>query len=280
MKTIADTLGVARSNLIERRDQRRPRRGPQERAGDDELLADIRALVDRRATYGYRRITALLRRERCAAGLPPVNAKRVYRLMRKSGLTLERASGRRTPREHAGKVAAPRSNMRWCSDVLEFTCWNGTVVRVAFALDCCDREAIAWVATTAGISGEMIRDMMVEAVERRFGTFRAPDPVQWLSDNGSIFAAHRTLKIAAALNLEPCFTPVESPESNGIAEAFVKTFKRDYVRVNPIPTAPAALAAVDRWMEDYNTEHPHSQLGYRSPREFRATQAQSATCPV
>jgi transposase InsO family protein len=76
------------------------------------------------------------------------------------------------------------------------------------------------------------------------------------------FAAHRTIEIALALNLVPCFTPVESPESNGMAETFVKTFKRDYVRVSPIPDAIAALALVDSWMEDYNTVHPHSRLGY------------------
>ena len=46
--------------------------------------------------------------------------------------------------------------------------------------------------------------------------------------------------IAVALNLAPCFTPVESPESNGMAEAFVKTFKRDYVRVSPIANAAEA----------------------------------------
>src|SRR5271166_3667641 len=73
-----------------------------------------------------------------------------------------------------GQVATIRSNCRWCSDALEFSCWNGEVVRVAFALDCHDREAISWVATTAGISGEMIRDMMVQCVEKRFGTIRAP----------------------------------------------------------------------------------------------------------
>jgi transposase InsO family protein len=162
-------------------------------------------------------------------------------------------------------VATIRSNCRWCSDVLEFTCWNAEIVRIAFALDCHDREAIGWVATTAGISGEMIRDMMVHCVERRFGAIRAPHPVQWLSDNGSIFAAHKTLEIATALNLVPCFTPVESPESNGMAEAFVKTFKRDYVRVSPIPDAATALAIIDYWMEDHNTVHPHSRLGYRSP---------------
>ena len=133
-----------------------------------------------------------------------------------------------------------RSNERWCSDALEFTCWNGEIVRVAFALDSHDREVISWVATTAGISGEMIRDMMVQCVEQRFCDIRAPRKVQWLTDNGSIFAAHRTLEIAVALNLEPCFTPVESPESNGMAEAFVKTFRRDYVRVIPsrMPAPP------------------------------------------
>ena len=86
----------------------------------------------------------------------------------------------------------------------------------------------------------MIRDVMVQCVEHRFGDLRAPHRVQWLTDNGSIFAA-RTLEIAAALNLEPCFTPVESPESNGMAEAFVKTFKRDYIRINPLPDARTAL---------------------------------------
>jgi transposase InsO family protein len=102
------------------------------------------------------------------------------------------------------------------------------MVRVAFALDSHDRVVIGWVATTAGIPDEMIRDMMARCVEHRFGGIRAPHPVQWLSDNGSIFAAHQTVEIAVALNLAPCFTPVESPESNGMAEAFVKTFKRDY----------------------------------------------------
>jgi putative transposase len=278
MKTISQTLGVARSNAIERLVGHRPRRGPQERAGDVELAAAIRRFVDARPTYGYRRIAALLKRERRSDGLAPVNAKRVYRLMKKHGLLLERHTGRRRPREHDGQVATIRSNCRWCSDALEFTCWNGEVVRVAFALDCHDREVISWVATTAGISGEMIRDMMVRSVEQRFGTIRAPQPVQWLSDNGSIFAAHRTIEIALALNLVPCFTPVESPESNGMAEAFVKTFKRDYVRVSPIPDAAAALALVDSWMEDYNTVHPHSRLGYRSPREYILSQP--VACPV
>ena len=280
MKTVADTLDVARSNVVERQKRARPARGPQIRPGDVELTTDIRRLVDQRPTYGYRRIAALLKRERRSAGQDPVNVKRVYRLMKKHGLLLERHTGRRFPRDHDGQVIAIRSNIRWCSDALEFTCWNGEIVRVAFALDCHDREVIGWLATTAGISGEMIRDMMVQCVELRFGSIRAPHRVQWLTDNGSIFAAHKTIEIALALNLEPCFTPVESPESNGMAEAFVKTFKRDYVRITALPGADTALALIENWMEDYNTIHPHSRLGYRSPREYIATQSQSAVCPV
>ena len=153
MKTIAATLGVARSNLVERKDGARPRRGPQTRVGDIELAADIRRLVDARPTYGYRRIAALLKRERRSAGAASVNAKRVYRLMKKHGLLLARHTGRRRPREHDGQVATLRSNIRWCSDALEFTCWNGAIVRIAFALDCHDRAAIGWTATTAGVSG-------------------------------------------------------------------------------------------------------------------------------
>jgi len=121
VKVVSQALGVARSNVIERRDGSTAQRGPQERPGDVELASAIRRFVDARPTYGYRRIAALLKRERRSDGLPPVNAKRVYRLMKKHALLLERHTGRRRPREHDGQVATIRSNCRWCSDALEFT---------------------------------------------------------------------------------------------------------------------------------------------------------------
>ncbi len=118
MKRIADTLGLARSNIAERVKGVRPKRGPQTRDGDLELAAEIRRLVDARPTYGYRRIAALLKRKRRADGMASVNAKRVYRLMKRHGLLLARHTGRRRPREHDGQVATLRSNIRWCSDGL------------------------------------------------------------------------------------------------------------------------------------------------------------------
>jgi len=68
-----------------------------------------------------------------------------------------------------------------------------------------------------------------------------------------------------AINLVSCFTPVQSPETNGISESFVKTFKRDYLRIHDALTAFQQIAG---WFEDYNDNHPHSGLKMRSPREF------------
>jgi putative transposase len=277
MKTIAETLGVARSNLYDRLEGTTHSRGRYHRRGDAELLARITRLVTARPTYGYRRITAVLNRELKAEALPPANHKRVYRLMQMHQMLLARRYTERPDHIHDGKVVVMRSNLRWCSDGFEFTCWDGAVVRGVFIIDAHDREIIAWRAVVnAGISGSDVRDMMLEAVERRFDGYRASASVEMLSDNGSPYIARETRIFAAQLGLKPCFTPVKSPQSNGISEAFVNTLKRDYVRVTPIPNAEIAMQAIARWFEDYNENHPHSGLKMRSPREVRSAQIATA----
>jgi putative transposase len=271
VKPVADALGVARSNVVEQLDakpasQPRPARTPE---ADEELLIQIRGVVDQRGSYGYRRVARLLSRALEAEGKRPVNHKRVYRVMRKSGLLLERHTGKST-RTHDGVIITLKSNLRWCSDSFEIRCWNGERVQVAFSLDCCDREAMRWVATTGAITGEMVRDLMAESVEHRFGAraTKAPHPIEWLSDNGPPYTAHETRAFGESLGFLVCTTPAYSPESNGMAEAFVKTFKRDYVYLNKLESAAAVMAQLGAWFDDYNEIHPHSGLRMQSPREF------------
>jgi hypothetical protein len=80
-------------------------------------------------------VGALLSRQMAALGKPPVNHKRVYRLIKQNSLLLARHTGTGRQRSHDGMVRTLRSNLRWCSDVFEVPCWNGETVRVAFVLD-------------------------------------------------------------------------------------------------------------------------------------------------
>ena len=279
MNTVAATLDVARSHLAARLAQRTAGRSPQRRGRpplpEEALLAEIETVIEDMPTYGYARVWARLRRKALTEGRAPANRKRVYRVMKVHGLLLERHAGG-VERRHDGRIAVERSNLRWCSDGFEIGCDNGEKVRVAFALDCCDREAIGHVATTEGIKGEDVCDLMVTAVEHRFGKVnRLPQTIEWLTDNGSCYIAGPTRRFARDIGLEPLTTPVQSPQSNGMAEAFVRTFKRDYVSVNPIPDAKTVMLALPEWFDHYNELHPHRALGYRSPREFIAAQAAS-----
>lgn len=125
MKTVADVLGVSRSNLHDRlKGTAKPRRRTH-KAQDAGLLPRITALVTARPTYGYRRITAVLNRQIRSEGMAPVNHKRVYRIMQAHSLLLARHYTERPDLAHDGKVIVMRSNLRWCSDGFEFT-WLGT----------------------------------------------------------------------------------------------------------------------------------------------------------
>lgn len=74
----------------------------------------------------------------------------------------------------------------------------------------------------------------VEVVNvKRFGTSHAPYRVEWLTDNGSCLAAKDTVEFAAWQGLISRFTPVRSPESNGMAEAFLKPLIRNYPSMTP-----------------------------------------------
>jgi putative transposase len=159
MKIVCDVLGAARSNVhvrVNRPANRTNGRRDRRPVDDGELLTEITREIATLPSYGYRRARTMVNRRRDAEGRRRVNHKRVYRVMRDYRLLLQRHTGRPLDtRSHDGRIAVSQSNRRWCSDGFEIACENRERARVAFALDCCDREAMSWVATTAGISGDM-----------------------------------------------------------------------------------------------------------------------------
>jgi len=256
-------LEVSRSNIYEKLTPSSLGSREEKNEKDQKVLDLIRAITEKRTTYGYRRTWSLLRPQE------KINHKRVYRIMKENNLLLPKF-GKRPLRVHEGTVMTLKSNTRWCSDAFGIQCWNGEQLQVAFSLDTCDREVMSWVSSSRGIDGELIRDLMTDSVVKRFGPLNPiPNRIQWLSDNGPCYVARETVQFGKMLGFEMCTTAPYSPESNGMAEAFVKTFKRDYVYVSDLSSAQRVREQLAGWFKDYNENAPHKGLRMLSPKEYR-----------
>lgn len=232
------------------------------------VLEQVQEIKIKRPTYGYKRVTAMLNKEREINAQPRLNRKRIYRIMREEDLLLKRYP-RRRKHPGTGKVMTLHSNTRWCSDAFEIMCFNGEKVYVVFSLDCRDRELIHYIAKPEPILAEDICELMTTSVMKRFDAFKTPSPIQWLSDRGTIYRALSTQNRARQLGLITCYTAPYSPSSNGMAEALVHTIKRDYVYLADCESAKKVIKMLPEWIEDYNNQAPHSALSMMSPREFK-----------
>ena len=92
---------------------------------------------------------------------------------------------------------------------------------------------------------------MCHRLKRNFGSVLPASPVEWLTDNGSSYRANEIRQFARMLGLNPKNTAVRSPESNGIAESFVKTIKRDYISIMPKPDGLTAAKNLAEAFERY-----------------------------
>ena len=237
---------------------------------DTLILQEIQKILKKRASYGYKRVTALINRERDLKNLKNLNRKRIYRIMKRNGLIFPRnAPGRRDEDRHKGRIITFCSDLRWCSDALEVRCFNGETVYVSFVMDCHDRECIAYVARVRPLLARDIQELMLRAVEKRFQGDKAPREIQFLTDRGAIYRSLETIQFGRYLGLKSCFTAPYSPQSNGMSEAFVATLKRDYVYTSDCSDAQTVSKLLKKWVFDYNNEAPHSGLGMKSPVEYR-----------
>ncbi len=141
-------------------------------ATDDTVVQQIRAVTNSRATYGYRRVWAMVNR----VFRTRYNRKRIRRVMQLHGLMLAPRVHRHHGRPHLGQIQQPTSNQRWCSDVFLIPCWSGEVVSVAFAIDSHDREVPAFVASPRPLTGADIRTLMDRTLWARFGAGTQPIP--------------------------------------------------------------------------------------------------------
>jgi putative transposase len=237
--------------------------------GDEaaELARRIEELAGLHPRYGYRRIWALLRREGRT-----INEKAVHRLWRSSGLKLAGPRAIPRPRRPHGQDVngchlrpSRGRNGVWTWDFIFDRTADGRSLKWLSLIDEHTRECLALEARRR-MTAEEVREILAGVVAKRGAA-----PCRIRSDNGPEFVAQ-----AIRLHLESSGSgtlPVApgSPWQNGYAESFHSKLRDEFLELEEFESPAQAQALADLWREEYNTERPHSSLGYMTPAEFSAT---------
>jgi putative transposase len=233
---------------------------------DDSLRQRLCELARRRQRFGYRRLTALLRREGEA-----VNPKRIYRLYREEKLGLRRLRRQHSARRlsAAEKKLAERVNQRWALDFVSDTLATGQTFRVLTVIDEYTRESLAIEVDTSLPALRVVR-VLQQLTESR------GRPEEMRVDHGPEFVSRVMGAWCEQRNILLRFIDPGKPMQNGYVESFNGRFRDECLNANWFLSLAQARTTIESWRCDYNGERPPSSLDYRTPNEFAALVAQAA----
>lgn len=252
---LCETLDVHRCNLYHE-----PR--PDE---DRQVKEALRELAGAWPTYGYRRLTVMLRRE----GLK-VNAKRVRRLMHELDICGE--APRRKPRTTDSSHSYPRfanlveglvverPEQVWVADIT-YIRLRKEFVYLSVIMDIFTRCIRGW-----HLGRSLEQELTLTALER---AFERGCPEIHHSDQGVQYAATAYVEMLKARGVKISMANVGEPEENGYAERLMRTIKEEEVDLSEYEDFSDAMRGLGRFLDDvYNLKRIHSSLGYLTPAEF------------
>lgn len=265
VRRLCAVFGVSRSWFYAAR-----QRGP---ATDDRtVVTQIEAILAIHPGYGYRRVTAALRRQGVV-----INRKRVLRLMGETSLLCQvRRYVRHTPRSLADRrypnliadLPLLGPDQVWVAD-LTYLHFPRATGYLACVLDAWSRRVIGW-----ALGDALTTDLTEAALAMALAT-RQPGPgLIHHSDQGVQYANHRYLGTLRAGGIRISMAAVGRPTENAKIEAFFSTLKREEVYLHDYQTLAEARVRLTQFLDDvYNTKRLHSSLGYRPPAEFEQVAA-------
>lgn len=255
MTTVCEVLGLARSSYYHE----------SERAGDGALRQAVQELSGQWPTYGYRRITAELRR----AGWT-VNHKRVARIMAEMGLQARRKSKRKqTTDSHHGGPRFPnlvsgrqvhRPDEVWVADITYVVLGRGFVY-LAVVMDVFTRAVRGW-----HLSRRLDQELALTALQR---ALQNGQPEIHHSDQGVQYASEVYVRHLQDLGVQVSMTAVGAAWQNGFAERLMRTIKEEEVYLSEYRDYADAYRQIGRFLDEvYMHKRIHSALGYLTPVEF------------
>jgi putative transposase len=235
-----------------------PKRAPDEAV----LAAAIHDQAQARPSYGYRRVTVMLKREGWI-----VNHKRVHRLWQAAGLQLPRRKvfKRRVGQANEPLKRAEYPNHVWTYDFMSATTEHGGKLRILNVLDEYTRECLAMLVAPSIGSRKVI-----DVLDWLFLTRGAPGHLR--SDNGPEFIAHAIQDWLVERQCQTLYITPGSPWENPFIESFNGHFRTECLDRYLFADGREAQQIIENWRLDYNQARPHSSLGYLTPAEFAQKQ--------
>lgn len=259
MKHVQAALGVSERRACRTLGQPRSTQRKPPRQGEFERRLRRRTieLALEYGRYGYRRVTALLRREGWR-----VNHKRIERIWRQEGLKVPRKQPkRRRLWLNDGSCIRLRPqypNHVWSYDFVLDRTHNGRAFRMLTVIDEYTRECLA-IRVARQLRQDDVLDCLADLM-----TERGP-PGHLRSDNGSEFTAKAVREWLGRLGVRTLFIEPGSPWENGFNESFNGKLRDELLNGEIFDTLKEAQYLIERWRWEYNRFRPHSSLGYRPP---------------
>jgi putative transposase len=257
IRRVCQLLGIARSSVYY---SARPA------SGDEAVLKT--ALLDLAGewpTYGYRRLTVMMRRLDW-----PVNGKRVRRWMHELGI--DGAPPARKKRTTNSNHAFPRypnlvkdleitrPDQVWVADIT-YIRLRKEFVYLAMLMDVYTRNIRGW-----HLGRDLDQGLTLAALER---ALVVATPHIHHSDQGVQYAATAYVQRLQKLNVTLSMAAVGEPRENGHAERLMRTIKEEEVNLSEYHDFADAQRQIMRFLDDvYNVKRIHSSLGYLTPKEF------------
>jgi len=239
---------------------RRPRKVAHDEAA---LTQDIIRMAVKYGSYGYKKITTLLRVEGWH-----VNHKRVERIWRAEGLKVpQRQKKRGRLYLNDGSCIRLRPCWKdhvWAYDFVHERLLDGTKIRFLTVVDEYTRECIA-----LHVDYNLKSDDVMEVLTDLFITRGIPDHIR--SDNGAEFTANVIRDWLCRLEVKTLFIEPGSPWENGYNESFNGKFRREFLDREVFYTLQEARVLTEEWRHIYNHIRPHISLGYRPPAPLALT---------
>ena len=247
-RRVCRVIGQARSTQ---------RYNPKSKGDEGALRSDIVRLASEYGRYGYRRITALLKREGWQ-----VNRKRVERIWRQEGLKVPKKQPKRgrlwLNDGSCVRLRPTHRNHVWSYDFVMDRTHDGRPIKMLTVIDEYSRECLAVV-----VERKIKSDDVLYYLTELFLKHGAPDHIR--SDNGSEFTARAVRQWLDRLGVQTLYIEPGSPWENGYNESFNGKLRDEVLNTEIFYTLKEAKVIIEKWRQQYNTFRPHSALGYRPP---------------